>query len=57
MKLTCTNYFIILVNRFSREHTKNPNANVMTRPDVTFWAEGYHSPQIQPSSSHILCKI
>ena len=27
-KLTCTNYFIILEKRFSREHTKNPNANV-----------------------------
>ena len=30
--------------RFSREHTKNPNANVRARPDVTFWAVGYHSP-------------
>ena len=30
--------------RFSREHTKNPNANVRARPVVTFWAVGYHSP-------------
>ena len=43
-KLTCTNYFIILEKRFSREHTKNPNANVRARPDVTFWAVGYHPP-------------
>ena len=28
--------------RFSREHTKNPNANDRARPDVTFWAAGYH---------------
>ena len=27
-KLTCTNYFLILEKRFSRELTKNPNANV-----------------------------
>ena len=33
--------------RFSRGHTKNPNANVRARPDVTFWAVGYHSPQSQ----------
>ena len=44
-KLTCTYYFIILEKkRFSREHTKNPNANDRARPDVTFWAVGYHSP-------------
>ena len=36
-------------NRFSREHTKNPNANVRSRPDVTFWAVGYHSPPPPPS--------
>ena len=30
--------------RFSREHTKIPNANVRARPDVTFWAMGYHPP-------------
>ena len=29
---------------FSREHNKNPNAKVPARPDVTFWAVGYHSP-------------
>ena len=40
-KLTCTNYFIILEKRFLREYTKNPNANVLARPDVTFWAVGY----------------
>ena len=43
-KLTCTHYFLILEKRFSREHTKNPNANVRARPDVIFWAVGYHSP-------------
>ena len=31
----------------SREHTKNPNANVWARPDVTFWAVGYHPPKSQ----------
>ena len=46
-KLTCTNYFIILEKRFSGEHTKIPNANVRARPDVTFWAVGYHSPESQ----------
>ena len=45
MRLICTNYFIILEKKlFSREHTKNPNANVLTHPDVTFWAVGYHPP-------------
>ena len=29
--------------RFSREHTTNPKANVWARPDVTFWAVGYHN--------------
>ena len=43
-KLTYTNYFINLEKIFSREHTKNPNANVWARPDVTFWVVGYHSP-------------
>ena len=43
--------------RFSREHTKNPNANDQARPDVTFWAVGYHSPRVPASFSHILCKI
>ena len=32
--------------RFSREHTKNPSA----RPDVTFWAVGYHPPPRPPES-------
>ena len=26
--------------RFSREHTKNPNASIRTRPDITFLAVG-----------------
>ena len=45
-KLTFTNYFIILEKKiFKRTHqNKNPNANVRARPDVTFWAVGYHSP-------------
>ena len=43
-KLTCTNYFILLEKKISREHTKNPNTNVRARLDVTFWALGYHSP-------------
>ena len=30
--------------RFSREHAKNQNANDRARPDITFWAVGYHSP-------------
>ena len=33
--------------RFSREHTKNLNANVRARPVVTFWAVGFHSPEFQ----------
>ena len=44
--------------RFSREHTKNPNANVPAHLDVTIWAVGYHfPPRVQTSFSHILCKI
>ena len=44
-KLICTYYSIILKKkRFSREHTKNLNANVRAPPDVTFWAVGYHPP-------------
>ena len=31
-------------NKDSKEHTKNPNANVQARPDITFWAVGSHSP-------------
>ena len=46
-KLTCTNHFIILKKRFSREHIKNLNANVQARPDVTFWAVGYHPPHTE----------
>ena len=56
-KLTGTNYFIILEKkRFSREHTRNPNAYVRACPHVTFWAVGYHfpppPPQV-PTSFHI----
>ena len=60
-KLTCTNYFIILEKKdFQILHTKNPNAYVQARPDVTFWAVGYHYPPlpgVPTSFSHILCKI
>ena len=43
-KLTCTNYFIIQVKKKIQESTpKIPNASVRARPDVTFWAVGYHS--------------
>ena len=52
-KLTCTYYFIILEKKISREHTKNPNANDRARPDVTFWAVGYHSPPESRLAFHI----
>ena len=53
-KLTCTYYFIILEKKdFSREHTKNPNANDRARPDVTFGAVGYHSPPESQLAFHI----
>ena len=52
-KLICTNYFIILEKRFSRKHTKNPNANVRALPDVTFWAVGYHPPPEFQLAFHI----
>ena len=42
---------------FSREHTKNPNANDRARQEVTFWAVGYHSPRVPASFSHILGQI
>ena len=42
---------------FSREHTKNPNANVRACPVVRFWAVEYHSPRVPASFSHILSKI
>ena len=29
---------------FQESTPKNPNANDRARPDVTFWAVGYHSP-------------
>ena len=59
-KLICTYYFIILEKRFSREHTKNPNANDQVRRDVTFWAVGYHyppPPRVPASFFHMLSKI
>ena len=37
LHVTCTYFFIIFEKRFSREHTKTPNANVQALPDVTFW--------------------
>ena len=46
-KLICSNYFIILKKKFSREHIKKPNANVRARPDITFWAVGYHPPPFE----------
>ena len=52
-KLTSTNYFIIQEKRLSREHTKNPNANVRARPVVTFWAVEYHSPPKSQLAFHI----
>ena len=56
-KLTCSYYFIILEKKdISREHTKNPNANDWARPDVTFWAVGYHSPP-PPSPSYLFTCI
>ena len=30
--------------KISKEQTKNSIANVQARPDVTFWAVGYHPP-------------
>ena len=35
-KITCTNYFIILEKRFSREHTKNLKANVWAAQTLHF---------------------
>ena len=51
-KIICTNYIISLYwqKRFSREHTKNPKANVLASPDVTFWAVAYHPPPPPPES-------
>ena len=43
--------------RFLREHTKNPNANVRARPDVIFWAVGYHSPHPLSFKSHLAFHI
>ena len=43
-------------NRYSREQTKNPNAHVQARPDVTFRAVGYLPPippRVPASFSHI----
>ena len=46
-KHTCSNKSIILEKYFSREHTKNLNANVWAHPDCTFWVVGYHPPESQ----------
>ena len=45
--------------RFSREHTKNPNANVRAQPDVTFglWDIIPPPPQSQLAFHNILFKI
>ena len=43
--------------RFSRELTKNPNANVWAHPEATFWAVIYLPHQVQSSLSYILCLI
>ena len=55
-ELTCTNYFIIVEKKFSREHTKNPKAYVQANPDVTFWAQGYH-PHPPPPESQLAFHI
>ena len=44
-KLTGSNYFIVLEKKiFKRAHQKSKIASVRARPDVTFWAVGYHPP-------------
>ena len=44
-KPTGSNYFIILEKKiFKGAHQKSKIANVRARPDVTFWAVGYHLP-------------
>ena len=45
-KLTCTTY-IILVDCFSRKHTKKRNSTVRAHQDFTFSAVGYHRPESQ----------
>ena len=52
-------YFFSLYwkKRFSREHTKNPNANARARPDVTFGLWDIIPPRVPASFSHILCKM
>ena len=56
-KLICTDYFIILEKRFSREHTKKPNAYVRARPYVTFWAVGYHPPPPEFQLAFHICYV
>ena len=51
-KLTC-NYYIIILEKSLREHTKNRNANDQARPGITFWAVGYHSPPEFQLAFHI----
>ena len=50
-KLTYTNYSIKLEKRFSIEHEKNPNTNVLADQDFTLSAVWYHS---HPESQHII---
>ena len=52
-KLTCTNCFIILEKKIFKRAHQNPNANDRARPDVTFWAVGYHSPPESQLAFHI----
>ena len=57
-KLTYTNYFIILEKkRFSRKHTKHPNANVGALQDVTFWAVEYHYPHPGSQLAYHICYV
>ena len=57
-KLNCTNHFIVLEKkRFSRKHTKHPNANVGALQDVTFWAVEYHSPHPGSQLAFHICYV
>ena len=52
-KLICTNYFIILEKKIFKRAHKKTNANVRARPDITYWAVGYHSPPKFQLAFHI----